>query len=567
MNHFTQIAVLVFVFAFASTVVAQNEGLADLDKAVERKMNVERGRDFERVVQLCEAALKKGLDEQNEAFARSILSGTLLERATGFAGPILEGKFDRNWVQRRRLALMDLDRAAKGNPSDGQVQLMIARLNRLPGGDADTGRAAAESAIDLLKDIPEGYSKALVARAAYQEDKEKRMADYDEAIRVDKTNVLAWRDRGRMKLANGKPTEAVEDFMHLLEQNPEDEVALQSAAEALADLGEFSKAREHLDQLIKLNPNEPSGYSLRARLLMMQENFDGAITDLDKALEIAPRDLVALMMRAQLNLNRGQPKKATSDLNRILQLRPRLQPAIWLRSVAHIAAKEYQSAINDLEYILKQDPDNVEVRLQLANVYSIDQRPRKAISIYNEMLEKDGQQWAAMRGRADAYLGIGKHREAIADYEQVLEHLPDESGVLNNFAWVLATSTIDEVRDGKRAIELATKACKVTDFKAAHILSTLAAAHAETGDFETAVEWSTKAVELGTGEVKQQLEEELQHFKEKKPWRERQVIEEKPDPPAPNPDDLVIEADEEDEPPKEPSEEDAPAEELPRSDS
>jgi len=48
------------------------------------------------------------------------------------------------------------------------------------------------------------------------------------------------------------------------------------------------------------------------------------------------------------------------------------------------------------------------------------------------------------------------------------------------------------LRNGKRAIELATEACKLTEYKQAHILSTLAPAMPETGDFETAMSWSQK---------------------------------------------------------------------------
>jgi hypothetical protein len=91
---------------------------------------------------------------------------------------------------------------------------------------------------------------------------------------------------------------------------------------------------------------------------------------------------------------------------------------------------------------------------------------------------------------------------------------------LNNLAWVLATSPVDQLRDGKRAIELATKACKLTDYKKPHILSTLAAAYAETGDFETAKKWSQKAVELGEGEEKEALEKELESYRAGKPVRE-----------------------------------------------
>ncbi len=99
----------------------------------------------------------------------------------------------------------------------------------------------------------------------------------------------------------------------------------------------------------------------------------------------------------------------------------------------------------------------------------------------------------------------------------------------------MANSPKDEVRDGKRSVELANKACDVTEFKKPHILSTLAAAYAETGDFENAIKWSSKAVELGEEDLKDQIEQlkdELKHYQEGKPFRELQNIEEKPDPPA-----------------------------------
>jgi tetratricopeptide (TPR) repeat protein len=122
-------------------------------------------------------------------------------------------------------------------------------------------------------------------------------------------------------------------------------------------------------------------------------------------------------------------------------------------------------------------------------------------------------------------LGMGKHAEAVADYNKAVKLDPDDSGMLNNLAWVLATSPDDKLRDGKRAIELATKACELTDYKAAHILSTLAAACAETGDFATAIKWSKKSIELGKdsddASIREALAKELKNYEAKKPTRER----------------------------------------------
>src|SRR5262249_2236978 len=127
------------------------------------------------------------------------------------------------------------------------------------------------------------------------------------------------------------------------------------------------------------------------------------------------------------------------------------------------------------------------------------------------------------------YLNIGKHAEAVADYNAAIKLKPDDSGVLNNLAWVLATSPDDNVRDGKRSIELSTQAAKLDDYKQGHILSTLAAGYAETGDFETARKWSQKAVDIGSdnSETNAQLKKELGSYESSKPWREREVIEEK----------------------------------------
>ena len=194
-----------------------------------------------------------------------------------------------------------------------------------------------------------------------------------------------------------------------------------------------------------------------------------------------------------------------------------------------------QEAISEMESIAEAMPDQPDLQMQLALYYLVDRQPRKAIAAYSAVIEQSEDNFLALRSRGDAYLNIGLHAEAVADFDRAVELEPNDTSVLNNLAWVLATSPEDSVRNAPRAIELATRACEQSDYGQSHILSTLAAAYAESGDFETAVKWSQKAVDMEDPEHGEQLAKELASYHEKKPWREKQTMEENNSPPNPEP--------------------------------
>ena len=130
-------------------------------------------------------------------------------------------------------------------------------------------------------------------------------------------------------------------------------------------------------------------------------------------------------------------------------------------------------AIAEMEKLHESQPKDLLALLQLAMLYTSENKLDKAVEAYTQILDAAPKSWAAMRGRGDALLNAGKQAKAIADYEKALKLNPDDPGILNNLAWVLATSPKKKLRDGKRAVELATKACKLTDHKKAHIVSRL----------------------------------------------------------------------------------------------
>lgn len=533
---------LTIVFFLALTMIAAsvahaaNEGQADLDKATELQITAESLSDLEKVAKLCESALKKGLDADNQAFAKQLMSSTLYQRAAQLCGPIFDqSPPDRRWPVLRQFALQDLERVVEVNPELGDAHLLIARLHALPAGDSLRGAKAAGAAVNLFEEDKKQRSAALVLRGGFRVEAEAQLQDYGLAIDADPSNADAWQARALVYLEQGEAEKAIEDFNSLLKQNEDNFSAHLALAEALTNLERLDEALPHIEKAMKLKPESSLSYTLRARLKVLKEDIDGALTDLDQAIRIEPRDIQALVIRARLYLIQENIAAAKDDIERVLLINPGLAQGILLRSLIYAEEGRMGDAIADIELLLKHDPKNVAWRLQLAGYYIRDNRPSKALAIFSAILDEDKNNAAALQARADTLLSVGQHAAAIADFEILLKQSPEDDGVLNNFAWVLATSPDDQLRDGPRAVKLATKACELTEYKKAHILSTLAAAYAEIGDFETARKWAGKAVELGAGEqeVDDQLKQELESYQQKKPWRERQTVEEKADPVQP----------------------------------
>jgi len=121
------------------------------------------------------------------------------------------------------------------------------------------------------------------------------------------------------------------------------------------------------------------------------------------------------------------------------------------------------------------------------------------------------------------WIDKGEYEWAVQEFEEGLRRQPTNPGVLNAVAWKLATHRDVKIRNGKRAVELATRACEATEWKDGAMTDTLAAAYAETGDFEQARQWQEKALKApGVAPGDQDgMRRRLQLYRERKAYHEK----------------------------------------------
>jgi tetratricopeptide (TPR) repeat protein len=529
-------AAVAFAIA-APAVYAEGNGQADLDEALRVKVSADGNlRELNKVVELLESALDKGLDVENSDFAEQVLSESLLERASQL-GAVVESVPEENLADQRldrirTLAISDLRRVLTYDSPPAEATAMLAKLLALPGGDRNEARGLLDPLIDdaaTFNALPADEQASMLAlRGALQTDVEKALADFARAIELAPDKTQYQLARAKFRLDHDDAEAALADLAKIVADRPDDLPAIVLQAQIQRDLKKYDDALASLAKAGELAPHSPIPPHYRGEILNEQEQYDKAIEEFTRALQIQPGFDDALIRRSQSYLMLGKIDEALTDIDAVLKDNPGMALAHGLRAQALAAKNRVPEAINEMKLLAGELPGQAEVHMQLALYYMLNDQPREAVEAYNEVLKLDAENYLALRSRGDAYLGFGEHAAAVDDFEAALKLKPEDSSLLNNFAWVLATSPDDVVRDGKRAIELATKACELTEYKASHILSTLAASYAETGDFETARKWSQQAVDMNDPEHLDQLKEELASYQANKPWREKQTLEEKP---------------------------------------
>ncbi len=508
--------------------VPATDGQDLLNDAINAKLEIDDIDDFGRVLDLCKKAIERGLDADSRKFADDLYTGTLIDRAAMLTSAIVDAdQPDPNWRRIRAFAMRDLNEVLARDEHFGSVHLMVARLEVLPGGNRDRARAAATKALELLGDDQLQRAQANLVLASIDDDPERQLRHFDAAVELAPRDADVRRARGLFLLMQDEAERARDDLQVAAEEEPNDPGIHEAIGMACMMAEHLDDAKAAFDKAIELAPEAAGPLLQRARVFTVKGDRERALADVDRAVDIAPRDPTARLLRARILQQDGKADRALADVEAVLAQDPELPAALELKGLMAAEREDYKEAIQSFRKLAAKNPDDAIVISQLGMLYLADRQPREAIRRFTRALEIDPTSFVALRGRSDAEISIGDHVAAVTDLEQAHTINPDDTGILNNLAWVLATSPNDTIRNPARSIELATKACELTEWKAAHIVSTLAAGYAERGDFDSAKRYSRQAVEADAaagGEVQEQLKNELASYESGKPWRERQEM-------------------------------------------
>ena len=279
---------------------------------------------------------------------------------------------------------------------------------------------------------------------------------------------------------------------------PDDPAARAAWQNALLDAGDTGSVRAQAEAALAADPGDVAARVRLAELLDGEGRTDEAVRELGRAVEESPRDVELRYLYGQLLGKAERLREAMEQFAAVVTLDPRHVEAHRILAEAAVRSDELGAAWGHYRAILEVEPRDTEALYGAARIAAAAGRLEEAIENYRALLSHDPDHAA---GRHE--FGLALIRSGPAGAAEGAEHLRrayvEDRNLLargNDIAWTLATHPDAGRRDGQLALLIALELNAVAGGAEPALLETLAAAQAETGDFETAARTVESALQI-----------------------------------------------------------------------
>jgi tetratricopeptide (TPR) repeat protein len=282
-----------------------------------------------------------------------------------------------------------------------------------------------------------------------------------------------------------------------------------TAADRAVNIPEFVNIPP--DGLLNIDVPAAEFYRLfdSALALHRQGRHEAAVAEWKKALELDASNAKAHTNLGMSLSRMGATAEALAHMRKAVELNPYYAEAHNNLGVALVQAGKPDEAIAHFRVVLRLDPDMTRARHNLAVALLEAGRLDESAGHFRELLEANPESAEMHYSLGNVLYLQGRIAGALAQWRQGLRRQPDNLPVLNQIAWVLATSRDASVRNGVEALNLATRAAEIAAGREPEVLDTLAAAYAEVGRFSDAIETARRGLALAIQRMNRPLAEAL----------------------------------------------------------
>ena len=259
---------------------------------------------------------------------------------------------------------------------------------------------------------------------------------------------------------------------------------------------------------------------LMAASLVRQEGLAAACKHYQESVRLMPDFTDAQVNLAGAYLGLHKPELALERA----ALAARQNPALWeaqaISGSACLKLRRSKDAVRYFTKAIQLSGGNADLYSGLGWAQGTEDRWSEAVSYFEKAVDLDpsADRFCEL---AHALRRAGRIAAAQDNYARALRMDPNWPKGAARQAWLLATSAEASIRDGTLALQLAQQACEAGP-PGPEVLDSLAAALAETGDFQGAVDAATRAIALvDKQELSREIRERLRLYQARLPFRQQ----------------------------------------------
>jgi tetratricopeptide (TPR) repeat protein len=295
------------------------------------------------------------------------------------------------------------------------------------------------------------------------------------------------------------------------------------AVEDLGAQGNIDRAAAEAAKAVEADPSNAAARGFHALSLSELGRNEEAIKEAERAVQLSPTDSAAHLQLA-ISAKRSNPERAIAEAHRAIELGPENSMAYQLLMNCLVESHRY-SEVSDLgrEWLAVSPYDVAAHAAVGASMLANGDFPPAAQHLGYVMMLRPEVERAHAQLR-QILLSLAREPDGLQRLRDIAVNAPDSPRMLDELAWLLATYPDAKSRDGTEAVQLAERACALTERRIPALLDTLAAAYAEAGDFPRAISTIEEALDRarssGDSDAIKLSEKILASLRENLPYRE-----------------------------------------------
>jgi tetratricopeptide (TPR) repeat protein len=326
------------------------------------------------------------------------------------------------------------------------------------------GKSAAQAQKALIEKPPETphnseleKHKALANEYGGNNEWNKAIAEYTEALKINPDDVESLVRRGSAYCAQEDDTNAIADFTQAIQLKPNEAAPffLRGRVYCYAHK-DYANAIADLTQAIRFEPDCAKYFSVRGDAYCAQGDYANAIADYTQAIRLEPDCAEYFADRGTAYYAQEDDANAIADFTQAIRLDPNDARSFHDRgNVYYYVRKDYANAIADFTQAIRLDPNDARCFHDRGNAYYSQDDYANAIADYTQAIRFKPDYVDALYWRGQTYSKQGDYTEAIADFTQAIQLKPNEAEYFYNrgYAYLSKGDNTTAINDFSEAIK------------------------------------------------------------------------------------------------------------------